>query len=225
MHDQRDRVNEQLSAERLNAQNVATKLAEENTRLKGEQQKDLETIAALEGKSRSLVSAMEAGQKELANLRVEVEGLRTQITEARNARDAKEKDVVRLTDELHNAVNELATLKKRSLELAEEFAKARDAANYSGVNYHSDFRAKEPPPWFDGVVLATQGQNMVEISGGSDMGLLKGHKLEVVRGGNKYLGRVEVITVSPDRAVCQVDPKMPMATQPQRGDRVYAKLK
>ena len=55
---------------------------------------------------------------------------------------------------------------------------------------------KEPPFWFDGVVLAVRGTDLVEISGGSDMGLRNGHKLEIVPmggGSNAYVGRIEII--------------------------------
>jgi Ca-activated chloride channel family protein len=60
-----------------------------------------------------------------------------------------------------------------------------------------------------GVVLAATPDN-VEISIGSDDGVLVGHQLEVYRtagGSNTYLGKIEVIKTSPDQAVCKVLPQ------------------
>ena len=66
----------------------------------------------------------------------------------------------------------------------------------------------------------------MEISIGADDGLLKGHKMEVVRmggGASVYVGRIEVMRTTPDRAVCRVIPDM-LKSPIQRGDRVYDKL-
>ena len=46
------------------------------------------------------------------------------------------------------------------------------------------------------MITATPGAGLVEISLGSDQGLLKGHQLEVYRiggGQSTYVGRIEVV--------------------------------
>ena len=59
------------------------------------------------------------------------------------------------------------------------------------------------PPVVDGVVLGItssgSGDELVEVSIGADDGLLVGNTLEVFRD-KKYLGRLEILRTSPDRA-------------------------
>ena len=83
------------------------------------------------------------------------------------------------------------------------------------------------PPAVEGVVLAVNADGLVEISIGSDDGLMKGHALEVVRRGSGvsvWLGRVEVTETSPDKAVCKVLPEF-LQRPIQRDDRVTSRLK
>jgi len=76
------------------------------------------------------------------------------------------------------------------------------------------------------VVEAVLGGGLTEISIGSDMGLQKGHKLDVYRvapTGNKYVGKIEVLKTSPDRAVCKIIPSF-QQSEVQKGDRVASKI-
>ena len=82
------------------------------------------------------------------------------------------------------------------------------------------------PPTVDGVVLEVGANGLIEISIGADDGLMKGHRLEVVRRGDGvsvWLGRVEVTETSPDKAVCKVLPEF-LQRPIQRDDRVTSKL-
>ena len=125
-----------------------------------------------------------------------------------------------LTTELHNRVNELTQLKDANVRLAADFAKAQEALHWFGINYKSDYKAKQPPDHTQGVVLDVRQQNLVEIDIGTDNGLRKGHKLEVMGTGGGYVGRIEVTETTPDRAVCRVIPDM-LRRPMQRGDRVF----
>lgn len=84
-----------------------------------------------------------------------------------------------------------------------------------------------PPPKVEGVVLDTRktargNVEYVEISLGSDDGLAIGHELFVYRG-DKYLGKIQVTHVTPDRAVGSVVEPARNATI-QRGDNVTTQL-
>ncbi len=63
---------------------------------------------------------------------------------------------------------------------------------------------------------------LLSISIGASDGLKVGHMLEVYRG-EKYLGRIEVLTMEPNRAVCEVLPRYRRGTF-QEGDMVTSKL-
>ncbi len=75
-------------------------------------------------------------------------------------------------------------------------------------------KAAEPAPPVDGLVSVvksdrTNRPKYVELSIGSDDGLLKGHVLDVMRSGvdgkdPQYLGKVRIISIDPDSAVGEV---------------------
>ena len=58
------------------------------------------------------------------------------------------------------------------------------------------------------------------ISIGSDDGLSEHNKLDVRRG-DSYLGKIEVVTVEPNRAVCKVLPEYRLGVM-MEGDDVYS---
>lgn len=96
-------------------------------------------------------------------------------------------------------------------------------------------KLEEPPPPVEGLVKSLKKDRanqvrMIEISIGSDDGLIVGHKLDVLRTGvngkpAKWLGKVKVISIEPDFAVCEV---MREDTPPngiiEVGDNVTTKL-
>jgi hypothetical protein len=92
---------------------------------------------------------------------------------------------------------------------------------------------EEPPPPVEGLVVATQRDRtnrteFVEVSIGSDDGLLKNHVLDVfssaaVSGKTQYLGKIEIVYVTNDRAVGRVIETAKNGII-QRGDNVTTKL-
>ncbi len=217
-----DRVNRDLEALKKEQAQVLAKLETEKNRLEKAERDNGQTIAELNTKMREAVKAMQATQETLDGLHKEVVELRDGVQKAHADRDAAFKEVVRLTDELHNAVNERTLLNERNVQLSAEYAKAKEALRYFGINENADYRSKQPPHPLDGVILAVTEPNVVEISLGEDDGLRKGHNMEVVRGG-AYVGRIQVMRLEPNRAVCRVMPEM-LKSPMQRGDRVYDKL-
>ena len=87
-----------------------------------------------------------------------------------------------------------------------------------------------PPPNVEGKVLNAQrgkrsGTEFVEISIGSDDGLQEGHDLFIYRidEGSKYLGKINIVHVEPDRAVGRVTLRARNGSI-KRGDNVITKL-
>ena len=158
-------------------------MEQEKDRLEKLDQTNGVKIAELETKLREAVKAMQATQESNDGLHKENHGLREGMQTAHSERDKAFKEVVRLTDELHSTVNERTLLNERNVQLAAEYAKAKEALRYFGINEKTEYKAKVPPHPLDGVILAVTEPNVVEISLGEDMGLRKGHKFEVARGG------------------------------------------
>lgn len=85
--------------------------------------------------------------------------------------------------------------------------------------------AKVAVPVVEGLVVTEPASGQIEISLGADMGIGKGHSLEVYRtgpGGTAYVGRVVVSETKPDRAVCRIVPEF-QKNPILKGDRVTTK--
>lgn len=200
------------------------KLETEVKELARTREEAVKDLASKESLSRETIAALKAKQDNEAAMVKERDALRDQAHAVRADRDKQFKLVVQRTDEMHQAVTEVKRLQKRNEELAADLTRARDLLTKLGYDAARDY--PEVPPPVDGVVLAVQGNDLIEISIGSDQGLLRGHKLQVYRvdGGTTYLGRVEVVKTEATRAVCKVDPSFPRKGPIQNGDRVASKI-
>ena len=167
------------------------------------------------------VAEMALAHKTMNGLRIENDGLRKNILDIRKERDANHDKILRLTDDLHQRVLQLAQLKKQTLKEQEDLIKAKALLAKLGISI--DTPLKKVPPIVEGIVTATPSREMVEISIGSDDGLRPGHQLDVrcgVGSGARYVGRIEAIRVDADKAACKVLPKWSQGQPMQRGDRV-----
>jgi len=224
LKDQKLNLEEELAAQKSLRIDAVKRLENEKDRLVEELARYKQEYEELVKAERAAVAAMNQTQQTLARLREELGERRTEVTEAQQDRDAHFKEVVRLTDQLHQQVNELKRLRERQMELA------RDLAQAEAVLRHNDLTKDDPvdatPPTLDGLVLAVPRSDLVEISLGSDEGLRPGHQLEVYRitgSGPTYVGRIEVVKTDVDRSAAKVLPSY-QQSHVQRGDRVTTKL-
>jgi len=213
---------EALKTERRAA---VAKLESELLETKNQREQLEKEAAGLQKGERDAVAAMQTTEESLTALRKEQDGLKGQADQALKLRNDSWDEVVKKTDELHQAVNELKRLKDRKRELADQVARARRIAEKFDIDLNRD--PGDRPPVVDGIVtLATEGSDLIEISIGSDDALSKGNHLEVYRIGgpsNQYLGRVEVVKTEPERAVCRILPAFHRGLI-QKGDRVATRI-
>lgn len=224
LEDQLQKSEQALAAEQATKRASLAKLETENADLR----RTLETMEKEQAKlvedTRAAVKAMQDTQNTLAALRGEVKDLRDNIETAHKERDDYFQTVVQLTDQIHQAHNDLKGLKERAAVLAQDVAKYRQTMQRLGFDPDRDYQ--EVPPPVRGEVLATPDAGLVEISIGSDDGLEKGHRLDVYRtvgGSSSYLGKVVVMQTADDRSVAKVDPNTRQGAI-QRGDRVVSNL-
>jgi len=205
--EQADAEKKKLEAEltqEINARDQAlAKLETERLQLDTQRQDLVKQRDALLVKDKEAVAALDAAQQNLARLTKEVDGLRTEIRDAQEQRDKIFDRVVVLTDQIHQEQGEVKRLEERRIQLAEQLASADLVLDRHGLN--RDLPVDGIPPLLRGKVLAINRDNMVEVSLGTDDGLRVGHTLEVFRG-SKYLGRVEVLHTTTDRAVGKIVP-------------------
>lgn len=224
LNEQMEKLRLQYDGEKAAKTQAIAKLATELEAAKAELANIEKIKAKLDESSREAVAAMNSTQANSTDFRKERDDLRVEILQAQKDRDAHFKEVVRLTDELNQAINDKEQLRKRTEDLGKDMVKADEVLRKFGLDKNKDYSSV--PPIVDGVILATPGAGLVEISIGSDDGLLKGHQLEVYRasgGQSTYVGRIEVVKTAPDKSVCRIDPKFQNSNM-TKGDRVASKI-
>ena len=204
LEDDLTRLTEQLASEKAARVQAVAKLEIEKGELNKLYTAQANINAELVQKTRKADEAMLATHNTLEDMRKQVETLRTEIRTAQQDRDDQFKQVVQLTDDLHQVQGLLTTVKAQNTELVEQKAHMMAVLERNGVSRTAS--ADGVPPPVDGVVLASSRDGLVEISLGSDDGMEKGHKLEVYRG-PKYLGRIEVWQTAPDKSVAKIIPE------------------
>lgn len=221
---QLDAAEKEIAAERGAHQKSLAQLQTELDALKQEHDKQVTEHAALVEGERQAVAATEAAHKTLEALRGEVTKLRDDIRLVQKEKEQEFERALKLSDELNQSMAAADLLKKRNVQLTDQLAQAR------GVLSAHDLDENEPidgvPPKVDGVVLAVGGDGMVEVSLGEDDGLRKGNTLEVFRHAgtvSKYLGRIQVVRTSPDKAVGKILPEFRKGNI-QKEDRVATRL-
>jgi len=197
------------------------------TKKNNEDQQELQTqtaLAEIKAKEAEFRKA-EADEQRAAN-----RALQTSLDQTA----AKVRD---LEDQKFGLEVEYGTLRNKAEEDQLKLAYLEKLARKMGLETDPKKAAKleEPPPPVEGLVKSLKKDRanqvrMIEISIGSDDGLIVGHKLDVMRTGvdgkpAKYLGKVKVISIEPDYAVCEV---MREDTPPngiiEVGDNVTTKL-
>lgn len=224
LEDKLTKSEQALAAEQATKRASLAKLETENADLRRTLDALEKEQAKLVEDTRASVKAMQDTQNTLAALRDEIGTLRKDIQTADQERDASFKSVVQLTDELHQANNDLKALKERSAVLAQDVAKYRQTITRLGFDPDREYAEKAPP--VRGEVVATPEEGLVEISIGSDDGLQQGHQLDVYRtagGTSAYLGKVVIVRTADDRSVAKIDPSTRQGAI-QRGDRVVSQL-
>lgn len=222
---QLERLIAERDAERKAARDMAAALKTEADNLRRADAEQKKALAEVQERERKAVAAMTATQNQAAALTAERDQLRKDLADARRQREDSFKKTVELTDQLHQAANELRALKEKNITIVQDLQKYKDLAlllNISDV----DAALRKTPPEVYARVMTNPSNGLVEISLGSDAGLHKGHRLEVFRtgpSGPTYLGRVEVVETVPDRSVCKIIPEYQKGAI-QKGDHVASKL-
>jgi len=191
-----------LSEQVLNQSTELAALKKKNN----EDQQELQTQAAL-----AEVKAKEAGYRN-----TESEEQRATNRSLQSALDELAAKLRQNEDEKFGLQVEYENLKDRYNDGLEDLTYLRKIVKRADLETDPKQALKlaEPPPPVDGLVKTvakdrTNRPKFVEITVGSDDGLLKGHVMDVLRSGvggkeAQYLGKVRIIRIEPDSAVCEV---------------------
>ncbi|MCU0876304.1 MAG: hypothetical protein MUF06_00740 [Pirellulaceae bacterium] len=177
-------------------------------------------LQSLRATHAQVARAAEEAQNRLTALETEVTGIRDDYRTTKEDLDAKLLQVIKLTDELNQAIALRNLEQEKNTQAVLQIAQMKSVLDANGLSATS--LVSHIPPAVDGVVLEVGEKDLIEISIGKDDGLKEGHSLEVYRN-NTYLGRIVIRRTAPDRAVGQVIKELQRG-QIKRGDRVSTKL-
>jgi outer membrane murein-binding lipoprotein Lpp len=224
LQQQKEKLENSLTKEKTDRASQVTQLENRVAEMKADRDKRESEIAAIRKQAETAAAGMAATHKTLESFRGEVSGRRDAIHKAELQRDDSFKRSVALADSVHQLETEQQRLEARFADLTVDANRMRDLLR---ANQMDPTAAPDGVlPTVKGLVMAIPRSGLMEISIGSDDGLQKGHSLEVYRigeGVSKYLGRVEVVRTSPDKAVCQILPEYRKGLI-REGDRVASKL-
>ncbi len=221
-------------------QDQAARLTAETNRA---QKAEADAVSAQQDFARANADLQKA-RDELANQRALAE-----IATSEAAERAKEATTLRTVNKkLHDTIDELTvslrqledevfsknvtvrSIQQKHTKILGRLALAERALRHHNIDPQDVRDESAPPPIVEGYVLATRktddsATEFIEISLGSDDGVAKGHNLYIYRseGTGKYLGKIQLVLVTPDRAVGTVIDKAKIGII-QRGDNVTTKL-
>ncbi len=198
--------------------NLTTKVEEldkDNTAFKDE-------LAQLKGDKEQGIAAVKLSHETQVMLRTEVDGLRKDLRSAQEDWATLYTELVAKTDEAHALALQLATYRSVGEKLTQDYQDAIEVLRKHGLKPVPGDYTGVPPTGVQGVVTEVRPNGWVEISIGADSGLMKGHRLDVVRnldGRSSYIGKIEIEQTQPDRSAARILPEYRRGTV-QRDDVV-----
>jgi chromosome segregation ATPase len=203
-----DEAKKQLTDTQTAAAEATKQLNNRLRELETQNKLDLDQITNVRGQ---LIKAQESAKSSLD----EVEAKRNETNLLRSQKSVVEKqanDYKLRQAELNDRIRELDRLlesaTKNNSDLREKVAKFSSLLRSAGLSDDiSQMKGVESPPPVTGQVKRVDTSNRrVEVTIGSDDGLVVGHELSLYRTTPRpeYLGRVRIISVDPDQAVARV---------------------
>jgi len=168
------------------------------------------------------VALTDTATKEMGLLRIRLDESSKRLLESQNDWANMSTQLVRKMDEAHGLAIQVATYQTVGAQLAKDYRDAVEVLRRLGVSTDLSLYASQPPAGIRGLVTQVRPGGIIEISIGSDSGLVKGHHLDVVRnraGSPSYVGKIEITNVAADRAVAKVMPEFRRGVV-QRDDEV-----
>lgn len=189
------------------------KLSAEIVNLNNEKDSAVKTRIELENTIGTAIATVQSTHKEIAESRGQLESLTNDFRKAQLDWNTLFTDFVKKTDEAHALSMKLSNLEAVSQELVKQNSDGVAVLKQFGLLPNPELYRGVPPYQVEGKItdVRSTGSNaMVEITVGSDSGLMKGHQLDVYRkaeGRDIYLGVVEVVLTEPNKAACRILPE------------------
>ena len=168
------------------------------------------------------LAIIETNNVQIGDLRQQLSVASDDLANAQQLRATYLQDLARTMEKLHELSATNGDLNEKNADLVQLYDEALTILNQNGLS-------SDPADYGDLPQFAVQGtvevvregnDGLLMISIGSDDGLTEHNKLNVRRG-DSYLGKIEVVTLEPNRAVCKVLPEYRQGVI-MEGDDVYS---
>ena len=197
-----EEIRTEYASERAARTNVVALLETRARKSENELGLARQRLSSLESDARQAQARVDGTITTLDAVKKKVDALRDTVKRAQADRDKVFQDVVDLKGQVLALEATRERLAARNDELTERLGSATAVLRANNLTENTPI-ANVPPPR-DGKVQQVDRENRyVVLTLGSDDGVRREHKLDVVRGG-KYLGRVQITKTYSDRAVARV---------------------
>ena len=180
-------------------------------------------LATLRTELATQTALADAAVRETELLRLRLDETSKKLFVAQSEWNDMSTQLVRKMDEAHNLARQLADYYSTAEQLAKDYRDAVKALESLGITTADlALLGSKPPTGIRGTVTEVRPGGIIEISIGSDSGVVKGHQLDIVRersGRSSYIGKIEITAVVADRAVAKIMPEFRRGVV-QRDDEV-----
>ncbi|MDR3635389.1 MAG: hypothetical protein P4L84_16410 [Isosphaeraceae bacterium] len=236
------KLQSELANSKSEIQKVQSDLAAAKTAFQTETKAKDQQIATLEAetktaqdqgtKANTALGVAEQNAKialeEADSKRKEVEQLRSQKSDVEKQANEYKLRQTELNDKIRELERAKETLEKNTTDLRERNARLSTALRSHGLSDDpSSYAAIESPPAVEGEVTKVKDNKLVQLSIGSDDGLVPGHEVFLFRTKPRpeYIGKIKILSVDPDQAVGQVIGSTIQGKKIQEGDLVSSTIR
>ena len=186
-------------------------------------------ITAAQGNLEKLNQSNAVALAEAAQRRSETEQIRTQKSEVEKQANEFKIRQTELVDKIREIERQNKTLDDNNKDLRDRVARFSTLLRRAGLSDDiTTVKGLESPPPVEGELTKVDNANKkVEMSIGSDDGLVVGHELFVFRTKPlpQYLGKIQIMAVDPDKAVGKVVGRTVQGIKLQEGDIVSSTIR
>jgi hypothetical protein len=211
-----------LNLEIQRKEKVIASLTTKASEITDENNKFRDDLAKLEEQVAQQVVAVQKSHEDTEKLRERLDGKSKALWDAQQDWAKMATELIQKTDEAHTLALQVSTYQSVGAKLASDYRDAVEVLKKHGLKPSPDLYSGIPPKDIRGLVTEVRPKGMIEISVGADAGLVKGHRLDVVRhleGRSSYIGKIEIIKTEADRSAAVILPEFRRGTV-QRDDSV-----
>jgi chromosome segregation ATPase len=202
--------------------NTVASLQAESKRDKGQSEEATKQLVAAEQTAKQALDEVEDKRQQTDLLRTQLSAVEKQANDFR----LHQAD---LNDQIRELQRTLDTATRNNSDLRERVAKFSTLLRSKGLSDDiSQIRGLESPPPVVGEIKRVDSTNRrVEVTIGSDDGLVVGHELYIYRTTPRpeFIGKVAIVTVDPDQAVAKVIGNTYQGKKIKEGDIVSSTIK